>query len=163
MGTIWGAGALLVAAMGEKSPRRSAGGGAGGHDPGGNCLLFYGKKREDYPQYQFAQIIRQTPEATLLNYGFLDGGFYLAAGVMPTTKYFCQLNIPEEVLPEIPRTHQRMIENGETDYVVARLGIRQSSDEVPCAALYRNYRVAAEGTNLRDRYRYVLFKRKDLA
>ena len=69
---------------------------------GGNCLLFYGKKREDYPQYQFAQIIRQTPEATLLNYGFLDGGFYLAAGVMPTTKYFCQLNIPEEVLPEIP-------------------------------------------------------------
>lgn len=110
---------------------------------GGNCLLFYGKKREDYPQYQFAQIIRQTPEATLLNYGFLDGGFYLAAGVMPTTKYFCQLNIPEEVLPEIPRTHQRMIENGETDYVVARLGIRQSSDEVPCAALYRNYRVAA--------------------
>lgn len=130
---------------------------------GGNCLLFYGKKREDYPQYQFAQIIRQTPEATLLNYGFLDGGFYLAAGVMPTTKYFCQLNIPEEVLPEIPRTHQRMIENGETDYVVARLGIGQSSDEVPCAALYRNYRVAAEGTNLRDRYRYVLFKRKDLA
>ena len=46
--------------------------------------------------------------------------------------------------------------------MVARLGIGQSSDEVPYAALYRNYRVAAEGTNLRDRYRYVLFKRKDL-
>lgn len=129
---------------------------------GGNCLLFYGKGREEYPQYQFAQIMKETPDATLLNYGFLDGGFYLAAGIMPVTKYFCELNIPPEKFPEMPQTHQRMVENGETDYVVARLGIKESSGDVPCAALYENYAVVAEGTNIRDRYRYVLFKRKDL-
>lgn len=106
--------------------------------------------------------MKETPDATLLNYGFLDGGFYLAAGVMPVTKYFCELNIPPEKFPEMPKTHQRMVENGETDYVVARLGIKESSGDVPCAALYENYAVVAEGTNIRDRYRYVLFKRKDL-
>ena len=56
-----------------------------------------------------------------------------------------------------------MIENGETDYVVARLDIQQTSDEVSCPALYQQYKVAAEGINVRDRYRYVLFKRKDLS
>lgn len=38
------AGALLVAAMGEKRPRRSAGGGAGGHDPGGQLPAFLWEK-----------------------------------------------------------------------------------------------------------------------
>lgn len=128
---------------------------------GGNCLMFYGMKREEYPQYQFAQIINETPDATLLNYGFLDGGFYLAAGVMPTTKYFCKLNISTEEFPYIQQEHQQMIENRETDYVVARVGIRENSDEVPCTALYENYEVAAEGINVRDRYRYVLFERKN--
>lgn len=129
---------------------------------GGNCLLFYGMRREDYPQYRFAQVMKKTPNATLLNYGFLDGGFYLAAGIMPTTKYFCQLNIPPDKFPELPQNHQRMIEAAETDYVVTRIGIRQTSSEIPCPALYENYRVAAEGINVRDRYRYVLFQRKEL-
>ena len=43
--------------------------------------------KEGLPQYQFAQIIRETPGASLLNYGFLDGGFYMAADVLPTTRY----------------------------------------------------------------------------
>lgn len=37
-------------------------------------LLKYSKS--DMPQYQFAEIMSQVEDATLLNYNFLDGGFY---------------------------------------------------------------------------------------
>ncbi len=46
----------------------------------GNVYLMAYEK-EDMPQYRFAAIIRQAEDPSLLNLGFLDGGFYLAAGV----------------------------------------------------------------------------------
>ncbi len=64
------------------------------------CLLLSpnralrGRTAESLPQLQFAEIIRQTPNATLLNYGTLDGGFYTAAGVLPPCRYFCVTNMP---------------------------------------------------------------------
>ena len=39
-----------------------------------------GYRKEQLPQYQFSEIITRTKEATLLNYGFLDGGFYTVSG-----------------------------------------------------------------------------------
>ena len=73
--------------------------------------------REDTPQYRFAEIIREAEEPTLLNYGFLDGGFYYAAGVMPQSPYFCTLNIG---LKDMEAEMKQSLEEGKTQFVVVR-------------------------------------------
>ncbi len=82
-----------------------------------NCdntyLLEY--EKSDLPQYQFAEIINQKEDATLLNYGFLDGGFYTVADVLPSTKYFCKLNLP---LDDIMDAQNEIVANGLVDFVV---------------------------------------------
>ena len=57
------------------------------------------------------------PDATLLNYGFMDAGFYTAAGLVPNVKYFHQTNVPlEEMLAE----QERYLREGLCDYVITR-------------------------------------------
>lgn len=54
------------------------------------CANTYllGVPKEDCVQYKFADIIHEKENATLLNYGFLDAGFYYAADILPVNKYF---------------------------------------------------------------------------
>ena len=75
------------------------------------------KPRADTMQYRFAAIVNQTPDATLLNYGFMDAGFYTACGITPSVKYFHQTNVN---LPEMYEEQARYIAEGVTDYVVTR-------------------------------------------
>ena len=73
--------------------------------------------KEKTMQYQFAAIMAETPDATLLNYGFMDAGFYTAAGITPHVKYFHQTNVPlQEMLDE----QVRYITEGLCDYIVTR-------------------------------------------
>ena len=74
-------------------------------------------RREDLPQYRFAEIISQSEGPSLLNYGFLDGGFYFAAGVLPSDPFFCSLNID---LPEMDHALRESIREGKTAFVVTR-------------------------------------------
>ena len=74
-------------------------------------------RREDLPQYRFAEIITQCEDPSLLNYGFLDGGFYFASGVLPSDPYFCTLNID---LPEMDQALRKSIREGKTAFVVTR-------------------------------------------
>ncbi|NLI20153.1 MAG: hypothetical protein GX418_01180 [Clostridiales bacterium] len=75
------------------------------------------KPRSATMQYQFAAVTAQTPNATLLNYGFMDAGFYTACGITPSVKYFHQTNVHlQEMLDE----QARYIAEGVTDYVVTR-------------------------------------------
>lgn len=74
-------------------------------------------RREDLPQYRFAEIISQSEDPSLLNYGFLDGGFYFASGVLPSDPYFCSLNID---LPEMDQALRKIIREGKTAFVVTR-------------------------------------------
>ncbi len=76
-----------------------------------------GVAREELPQYRFAGRIAETEDRSLLNSGFLDGGFYYAAGVLPSGPYFCTLNID---LPEMETAISRSAQEGETAYVVTR-------------------------------------------
>ena len=82
---------------------------------GNTYLLHY--EKDDLPQYQFASYIRRYKNPTLLNYGFLDGGFYFAADVLPQCKYFAKLNLD---LPEMNEEQTRQIEEGLVDFVVAK-------------------------------------------
>ncbi|MGE9882942.1 hypothetical protein [Blautia obeum] len=73
--------------------------------------------KENLPQYKFKKIIEQVDNPTLLNYGFLDGGFYTTCNIVPNCKYFCQLNIQ---LDEMYEMQDKYIEEGLVDFVVTR-------------------------------------------
>ena len=62
-------------------------------------------------------MIRQTENPTLLNCGFLDGGFYAAAGVQPSARWFCRINFNQR---ECYREQREIVESGAVDYVVTR-------------------------------------------
>ena len=78
-------------------------------------LHYITYKKTDLPQYQFAEIIGRKKDATLLNYGFLDGGFYTTTGIVPNCKFFCRLNM---WLDEMDETQNEYVENGKVDFVV---------------------------------------------
>ena len=74
-------------------------------------------KYEDMPQYKFKEIICEKENPTLLNYGFIDGGFFAACNIIPNCKYFCQINVPSQ---EMYDGQQRIIDEGGVDFVVTR-------------------------------------------
>ena len=85
--------------------------------PKDSNVATFGLPREKTMQYQLAAAMAETPRATLLNYGFMDAGFYTAAKVAPNVKYFHQANVPlQEMLDE----QERYIADGVCDYVVTR-------------------------------------------
>lgn len=115
-------------------------------------------KKEELVQYQFAEIINKKPEATLLNYGFLDGGFYTVTGIMPNIKYFHKPNIAYENYPIIMDEQNRYIKELVVDFVVIRVIKEEDSLQIPY--LYENYNKIktnyVEGVNCF----YMLFERK---
>lgn len=72
---------------------------------------------EDLPQFVFKPYIDQVEDPTLLNYGFLDGGFYTVYGIVPHCKYFCKINME---LEEMNETQNEYVEKGLSDFVVTR-------------------------------------------
>lgn len=78
---------------------------------------FMAYDKEDLPQYQFAEYIRQKENPSMLYYGFLDGGFYFTANVTPPCRYIGWLNIP---LEDMSSTQEALIEAGAVDFVVTR-------------------------------------------
>ncbi len=99
---------------------------------------FRNVKKEDLLQYQFAQIIEQKENPSLLNYGFLDGGFYTVTNIIPNIKYFHMSNIKYENYPEILDEQNRYIKESVTDFVVLKLMHTSESIQIPY--LYENYK-----------------------
>ena len=84
---------------------------------GCNNLYLLSWEKEDMPQFIFERTISQYENPTLLNYGFLDGGFYTVSGIVPSEKYFCSLNL---WLEEMGREQRECLEEGRVDFVVTR-------------------------------------------
>ena len=73
--------------------------------------------RSELPQYRFAEIVRENGGGSLLNYGFIDGGFYLAAGQIPEFRYFCLNNMD---IPEMRAAQEHYISSGRAKFAVMR-------------------------------------------
>lgn len=89
-------------------------------------LLSYEKL--DTPQHRFAaRMHAESGDApvTLLNYMFPDAGFYLAADVLPDTRYFSSSNMNP---PDFSAVQQQSADEGRTAFVVTR-----NRDEAPSA------------------------------
>ena len=108
------------------------------------------KDKDELPQYKFKKIIEQTDDATLLNYGFLDGGFYTVCNIVPDCRYFCKLNIRSE---EMLRVQDEYLDERLADYVVTR-GEKLENDNYSQVAVASYY---FEG----GYYTYYLYKMND--
>lgn len=122
-----------------------------------NNVYLMAYDRSQMPQYRFAQTISQTPDATLLNFGFLDGGFYYTSGATPACRFFCTLNVQA---PDMWSEQYRQINECLADYVITR------------SRPLENYHVDASGYVLVDEatqyfegvdFTYYLYRRADLA
>ena len=85
---------------------------------GNNTIeLFHGDK---YAQTQVAKDIRElNPDnPTLLCYKMVDRGFYRAAGITPSTKYFALNCYSRESYPEMYDEYERYIKEGVCEFVV---------------------------------------------
>lgn len=73
--------------------------------------------KEDLVQYKFAEIIHQTKDPTLLNYGDLDGGFYTTTGIIPNVRFFMKANFAHSRLPIIKDEQNRYVHEQVVDYI----------------------------------------------
>lgn len=72
---------------------------------------------EDLAFHKFDKIMKQEENPTLLNYRFLDGGFFTYSGLIPTNRYFCKLNLNN---PEMIAEQDSIAENGLTTFIVTQ-------------------------------------------
>ena len=83
-----------------------------------NDTYALGADKSSVIHYRFSDIMHELDDnPTLLNYGFMDGGFYTAANIVPNCKYFCTLNIP---LNEIQEGQDNCLLSGEVEFVITK-------------------------------------------
>ena len=117
------------------------------------------KNKESLVQYKFANIINLTEDATLLNYGFLDGGFYTATGIVPNCKYFCKVNISRKNFPEMMDMQDTYIKEKLVDYIVFKKSEYESEiDDRNIPYLEENYNCVDVSSN--GDTKYYLYKVK---
>ncbi len=114
-----------------------------------------GTPRKDLVQYQFAVIMGSDENTTLLNYGFLDAGFYTVCGILPSEKYFQMQNISYEAFPEMMDSQDACIREQRVDYVIVR-------GETAPALVLEYYDVVEEKRHLYEgaNVNYILLKKK---
>lgn len=105
-------------------------------------------KKSDLPQYSFAEMI---DGGTLLNYGFIDGGFYLAAGEVPEYRYFCRNNMS---VPEMTAAQEHYVSSHMPEYIVMR-----STEKTP-ERIFDGYTlIATQGLSYYNKYFYYFLFR----
>ena len=119
-------------------------------------LEYAKKKKEDLVQYQFAKVIQEGGGKSLLNYGFLDGGFYFASRILPNTKYFEKQNA---FIPGMREILDEEIRSQKFDYIVLRRGFKRK--EIPKDLFYYYELVCKknEKEGLFD-YTYLLYHKR---
>lgn len=110
--------------------------------------------REDTVQYRFAKTIQAVDNPTLLNYGFLDGGFYYASGAKPACRYFCYYNVAPS---DMWQSQKECIENGDADFIVTRK--YPLSNYSPDSSKYQLVDQAAFPFRENLNYTYYLYQR----
>lgn len=101
--------------------------------------------KENFAQFEFLEVINKKNNPTLLNYDFLDGGFYTTSNIVPNIKYFMRQNVDSRSFPVIMEEQNKAMEEKLVDFVV----IREYGEYIG----YRN-----DIKPLNDNYECVAFK-----
>lgn len=95
------------------------------------------KERNYYAQYTFLNYIK--PNTTLLNYNFLDGGFYFTTKTYPTEYYFQKNNIKYHLFPQNIDSQRKYVKEKRTDYVITT----NKTSKKDLKILNENYKLVA--------------------
>ena len=106
-------------------------------------------------QDRFAAIIKAEENPSLLNYGYLDHGFYLAAELVPGVRFFENQNIPRTAYPTILDEQERYIAEKRVGFVVVRRERDAAGVDGLPDVLLHNYRLVATG---HQEYRHVIYR-----
>lgn len=79
---------------------------------------FIFKEKSYYAQYEFSKNIKKNK--TILNYGFLDGGFYFTTNTYPNTYFFQKNNIKYNLYKKNNDEQNKYIRKQATDYVITK-------------------------------------------
>lgn len=79
---------------------------------------FIGKDKNDYIQYKFKDEILKYENPTILNYGWLDCGFYTVTDIVPNIRYFERQNFLYEKHPQNMDSQNDYIKNKLVDFVI---------------------------------------------
>jgi hypothetical protein len=74
--------------------------------------------KKEPAQMQFAKIIDESKDSTLLNYDGLDMGEYTVANIIPTQYFFHTPNISRDRLPKLFEEQESAIKNKKVKYIV---------------------------------------------
>ena len=118
-------------------------------------------KKNDLVQYKFKKIIMKEKNPTILNYGFVDMGFYTVTGIVPNTKYFEKLNFKYDKYPENVDELNKYIENKEIDFVIYTT--KGKIDYPVSEYLNINYEIVEEELQNFEgvEFKYTLYKLKE--
>lgn len=114
------------------------------------------KPKDELVQYRMAEIINQTPDAKILTYDVMDSGFYTAAGLMPSNRFFCYLNI-ERNYPAILEEQNRLIEEGYFDYIVTSYFFEEELDNYELILI--DTHTFIDYTGLKEQEGFKLYKK----
>jgi len=89
-------------------------------------------------QKEFAKIINKVSNATLLNYGSLDFGFYLAADILPNVRFFEKQNVDDKINPENQLAQDSYIKEKKVDFVVLI-----ENKDLDMSLIEKNYKLVA--------------------
>ena len=123
---------------------------------------FRHTQQQDLAQIQFAEIIQQDEDASLLNYGFQDSGFYTAAGILPNVKYFQKYNFEYGTFPINMDEQTQYIRDKRVNYVVIRSTTGESTTHLDLNVLNQNYHLIAQKSQQfgEQYFTYELFQQK---
>lgn len=119
--------------------------------------------KEDLVQFKYAKIIRQTENATLLNYGTLDIGFYTTTGIVPNVRFFQNLNIPYSAFPLVMDEQNRYIKEKVVDFITLVVPSDNNFENPEIPSLYENYSLIEKELQAFENidYYYLLFEKKN--
>lgn len=117
-------------------------------------------KKDDLVQYKFASLINQTENATLLNYGSLDLGFYTTTGITPNIRFFEKQNLSYTEFPVNMDEQNRYIREKDVDYIVLQRPVFENIENLEIPYLFENYRLIARERQINENndYYYYLFE-----
>lgn len=123
------------------------------HSPNTKYLKY---KKEDYAQFIFAEKIEKNK--TILNYGFLDGGFYFTTNTYPTVYYFQKNNINYKLYPKNTDEQRRYVKEKLVDYIITNNKIKKQDIEL----IEENYQLIMTHTQKYEEHirTYYLYKLK---
>lgn len=118
-------------------------------------MIQIGYNKQELVQYQVAYKVSEVKNPTLLNYGFLDGGFYTTTGIIPNIRYFQKQNISNAIFPENIQEQERAIRHKTVDFVVTRISLDKYDNYQKIKELRKNYKKVLEKKQKYEEHRYL--------